>query len=32
MSQAGANSMAADGADYRAILTHYYPGVLVEKR
>ena len=32
MSQAGANSMAADGADYRAILTHYYPGVAVEKR
>ena len=32
MSQAGANSMAADGADYRAILTHYYPGVTVEKR
>ena len=32
MSQAGAYSMAADGADYRAILTHYYPGVLVEKR
>lgn len=32
MSQAGANSMAADGADYRDILTHYYPGVLVEKR
>ena len=29
MSQAGANSMAADGADYRAILTHYYPGVAV---
>lgn len=32
MSQAGANSMAADGADYRAILTHYYPGVFVEKQ
>ncbi|MDY2655852.1 MAG: stage II sporulation protein D [Candidatus Limiplasma sp.] len=32
MSQAGANSMAADGADYRAILTHYYPGVMIEKR
>lgn len=27
MSQAGANSMAAEGADYAAILTHYYPGV-----
>ena len=32
MSLAGANCWAADGADYRAILTHYYPGVLVEKR
>ena len=32
MSQAGANRMAADGADYRAILTHYYPGTAVEKR
>lgn len=27
MSQVGANRMAADGADYRAILAHYYPGV-----
>ncbi len=27
MSQAGANGMAADGADYRTILTHYYTGV-----
>ena len=26
MSQTGANSMAADGADYRTILAHYYPG------
>ena len=26
MSQVGANSMAADGADHRAILAHYYPG------
>lgn len=26
MSQAGANRMAADGADYEAILTHYYQG------
>jgi len=26
MSQYGANVMAADGADYRAILAHYYPG------
>ena len=32
MSQAGANSMAADGADYRSILMHYYPGVAIEKR
>lgn len=27
MSQAGANGMAADGADYADILAHYYPGV-----
>lgn len=27
MSQYGANVMAADGADYKAILLHYYPGV-----
>ena len=27
MSQAGANGMAADGADYRTILLHYYTGV-----
>lgn len=26
MSQHGANLMAADGADYREILAHYYPG------
>lgn len=26
MSQYGANVMAMDGADYRAILAHYYPG------
>lgn len=26
MSQVGANSMAAQGADYRNILQHYYPG------
>lgn len=26
MSQYGANVMASDGADYRAILAHYYPG------
>jgi stage II sporulation protein D len=27
MSQAGANGMASDGADYRTILLHYYTGV-----
>ncbi|MBR0206011.1 MAG: stage II sporulation protein D [Clostridia bacterium] len=27
MSQAGANGMAADGADYKTILQHYYTGV-----
>ncbi len=26
MSQYGANAMAAEGADYREILSHYYPG------
>ena len=26
MSQYGANAMAREGADYAAILTHYYPG------
>lgn len=26
MSQEGARAMAGDGADYRAILSHYYPG------
>ena len=30
MSQYGANQMAADGADYKEILTHYYTGVTVE--
>ena len=30
MSQYGANQMAAEGADYREILTHYYTGVTVE--
>ena len=30
MSQYGANAMAAAGADYREILTHYYTGVTVE--
>ena len=27
LSQAGANGMAADGADYKTILTHYYTGI-----
>jgi len=31
MSQAGANSMAANGAGYEQILQHYYPGVTLEK-
>ncbi len=30
MSQVGANAMAADGAPYVQILTHYYPGTSVE--
>ena len=30
MSQYGANEMAAEGADYKEILTHYYTGVTVE--
>lgn len=30
MSQYGADAMAAEGADYREILTHYYTGVTVE--
>ena len=30
MSQYGANVMAAQGADYRAILAHYYPGTELE--
>ena len=30
LSQYGARQMAADGADYREILTHYYTGVTVE--
>ena len=29
LSQYGANQMARDGADYRAILTHYYTGVRI---
>ncbi len=32
MSQAGANSMGADGADYRQILAHYYPQTTLETR
>lgn len=32
MSQAGANSMAADGSGYRQILAHYYPETTLEKR
>lgn len=32
MSQAGANGMAAEGANYTDILLHYYPGVTLEKR
>ena len=31
MSQAGANAMAASGADYRQILEHYYTGVTLCK-
>ncbi len=30
MSQQGANLLAKDGADYRAILAHYYPGTQLE--
>lgn len=30
LSQYGANQMAAEGADYREIVTHYYTGVTVE--
>jgi stage II sporulation protein D len=32
MSQAGANRMAADGQEYTAILSHYYPGTQLEKQ
>lgn len=32
MSQTGANSMAANGSEYSEILSHYYPGTLIEKR
>lgn len=31
LSQYGANGMAKQGADYQAILTHYYTGTAVEK-
>lgn len=31
MSQAGAQAMARDGADYQAILAHYYPGTTLGK-
>lgn len=30
MSQNGANALAAAGYDYKAILTHYYNGVVIE--
>ncbi len=29
LSQYGANAMAADGADFREILSHYYPGTVL---
>lgn len=32
MSQAGANRMAADGHGYAVILSHYYPGTVLEKQ
>lgn len=32
MSQYGADAMARDGADYREILAHYYPGTTLECR
>ena len=31
MSQYGAREMALEGADYRAILAHYYPGTALER-
>ena len=31
MSQYGADAMAAGGADFRQILSHYYPGTDLEK-
>ena len=30
MSQYGANAMAKEGSDYRAILQHYYTGISIE--
>ena len=30
MSQYGANAMAKEGSDYRAILQHYYTGINIE--
>ena len=30
MSQYGANAMAKEGSDYRAILQHYYTGIEIE--
>jgi stage II sporulation protein D len=31
MSQAGAQDMAKAGADYQDVLSHYYPGTVLEK-
>lgn len=31
MSQYGANAMAADGSDWREIVTHYYTGITIQK-
>ena len=31
MSQYGADAMAAAGSDYQQILSHYYPGTVLEK-
>lgn len=32
MSQKGAQAMALEGKDYKAILTHYYQGIKIEKK
>ena len=32
MSQWGAEAMARNGSNYKEILSHYYPGTLVEKK